>query len=411
MTSIGNKGVFQLQQEIVKFLKSYASRPSLFRDKKVFQPAYKPSSILHRDELIGKIAKTLAPILKYEKPSNVFIYGKTGSGKTLSVKTVIDGLNKVAEADNLPLKIIYANCKLKRVADTEYRLIAQLSNELGKPIPPTGLPTDEVYKIFYNAVEESEKAVLLVLDEIDQLTKKTGSDALYNLTRINEELSKSFISLTGISNDLNFRDELDSRVRSSLSEEQIVFPPYDAVQITDILSERSIAGFSENALEPAVIPKCAAYAAHEHGDARRALELLRVAGELADRECSSKVEERHVDEAQDKIDRDMIMDAISSQPKQAKATLFSVLKADTGSKNPIFTGNVYEIYNGVCELTGLRPLTQRRLSEIISELETLGIIRARVISKGRYGRTREIICPRSTNNDKVKKLLQDALGL
>ena len=360
---------------------------------------------------MDKLTKVLAPILKYEKPSNVFIYGKTGSGKTLSVKGVADLFTQFAETRNLPLKIIYANCKLKRVADTEYRLIAQLSSELGKPIPPTGLPTDEVYKIFYNAIEESENAVLLVLDEIDQLTKKTGSDALYNLTRINEELSNSFISLIGISNDLNFRDELDSRVKSSLSEEQMVFPPYDAVQIKDILSERSTEGFAKNALEPAVIPKCAAYAAHEHGDARRALELLRVAGELADRECSNRVEERHVDEAQDKIDRDMILDAISSQPKQAKATLFSIIQAGAGSKNPIFTGTVYEIYNDVCERAGLRPLTQRRLSEIISELETLGIIRAKVISKGRYGRTREIICPRSTSNDKVKKLLKDALGL
>lgn len=399
-----------VQQELVKFLEEYVNKKSVFKNKTIFHPSYKPTTIIHREDLIEQLAKILAPILKNEKPSNIFIYGKTGSGKTLSVKDVTEGFSKLADSSNIPLKIIYINCKLKRVSDTEYRLIAQLSRELGKTIPTTGLPTDEVYKLFYNAVNESEKAILLVLDEIDQLTKKTGSEALYNLTRMNEELTKSFVSLIGISNDLNFVDTLDPRVKSSLSEEELLFPPYNALQIQDILTERSNLGFAENVLEEGVIPKCAAYTAREHGDARRALELLRVAGELADRSNSNKVETKHVDEAEEKIDRDRILDAIATQPKQAQATLFSIIMT-SNSSNPVFTGAVYEFYKNVCMQTGLRPLTQRRLSDIISEMDMLGIITARVISKGRYGRTREIIIPKSLNTVKVKKLLQDALDL
>ncbi len=400
-----------MQHELVKFLEDFASKKSIFTNKKAFQTSYRPKEIPHRGELIEQTAKILAPILKLEKPSNLFVYGKTGSGKTLSVKDVTDGFGKLASEKNIPLKVIYLNCKMKRISDTEYRLIAQLSREFGKTIPATGLPTDEIYKIFFSAIEESRQAVILVLDEVDQLAKKTGSEVLYNLTRMNEELSKSFVSLIGISNDLNFVDSLDPRVKSSLSEEELLFPPYNAPQIQDILSARAKEGFADGTLEQGVIQKCAAYAAREHGDARRALELLRVSGELADRSNSQKVSTKHVDEAEEKIDRDRVLDAIAAQPKQAQATLYAILSAGAGKQSPIFTGTVYEIYRDLCEKVSLRPLTQRRLSDIVSELDMLGIITARIISKGRYGRTREIIVPKALQAATVMKILQDALGL
>ncbi len=394
----------------MKFLEDFASKKSIFTNKKAFQASYKPKEILHRGELIEQTAKILAPILKLEKPSNLFVYGKTGSGKTLSIKDVTDCFSNLSSEKGIPLKVIYLNCKMKRVSDTEYRLIAQLSREFGKTIPATGLPTDEIYKLFFSAIEESGRAVILVLDEVDQLAKKTGSEVLYNLTRMNEELSKSFVSLIGISNDLNFVDSLDPRVKSSLSEEELLFPPYNAPQIQDILSARAKEGFSGGVLEQGVIQKCAAYAAREHGDARRALELLRVSGELADRSNSQRVSTKHVDEAEEKIDRDRVLDAIATQPKQAQATLYAILTAGSGKQSPIFTGTVYEIYRELCEKVSLRPLTQRRLSDIVSELDMLGIITARVISKGRYGRTREIMVPKTLQTTVVMKILQDALG-
>ena len=401
-----------MQNALIKYLEDFASRKSVFANKKLFQHIYKPAKILHRDEFIDRIAKTMAPTLKLEKPSNLFVYGKTGCGKTLSVKDVSDEFTKLAASRNIPLRIIYLNCKLKRASDTEYRLIAHVSRELGKTVPATGLPTQEVYKIFLNVLDESEKAVLLVLDEIDHLAEKTGSEALYNLTRLNEELSNSFISLIGISNNLNFVDTLDPRVKSSLSEEEIMFHPYDAAQLRDILAERAAEGFVEGVLEPDVIPKCAAYAAREHGDARRALELLRVAGELADRSNSEKVYSKHVDLAEEKIDYDRVLDVVSNQPKQSQAALFSIISKSGGrNDSPVFTGTVYEHYRGLCGRIGLSPLTQRRLSDIISELDMLGVITARVISKGRYGRTREIVVPKTLHEPSVRKALEEALNL
>ena len=98
---------------------------SLFEDKGVLQVRYTPENIPHRDEQIKQMAAILAPVLRGERSSNLFVYGKTGTGKTLTAKFVLDELNSTAEKKNINLKVVYLNCKLKRAADTEYRLIRQ----------------------------------------------------------------------------------------------------------------------------------------------------------------------------------------------------------------------------------------------------------------------------------------------
>ena len=392
------------------FFEKYLEKDMLFTDKKVFSMGYTPQTIEYRDEQIDTMANILAPALKVDKPSNLFIYGKTGTGKTLTVKYTTKQIMDVAAERNIPIQIFYLNCKLKRVADTEYRLIAQLVREFGREIPPTGLPTDEVYKIFFEVLDEKELLLILILDEIDQLVKKAGDEILYNLTRINSELKKAQVSIIGISNDLVFTDGLDSRVKSTLSEEEILFPPYNAFQIQQILRNRAKHGFKPNVVEDGVIEKCAAYAAREHGDVRRALELLRVAGELAERKNDTTISMKYLDEAEDKIERDRVTDIVMTQPKQFQALLYAVLKLSSNTKEYILTGEVYELYKSICYNVDLRPLTQRRISDIISELDMLGIINAKVISKGRFGRTREIALamPYGTR-PKIQKILEDQL--
>lgn len=371
------------------FFENFLEKGSLFTSKKVLQSTYVPEEIKHRDDQINIIANILAPALRMERPSNLFVYGKTGTGKTLTVKYTTEKMLGVAQERNIPIKICYINCKLKKIADTEYRLVAELARALGKAIPPTGLPTDEVYNIFYNALDAKNQTIVIVLDEIDQLVKKAGDEIIYNLTRINSELKQSQVAIVGISNDLTFSNALDPRVKSSLSEEEIVFPPYNALQIQEILKNRTISAFKTGVLNEGVVPKCAAYAAREHGDARRALELIRVAGEIAEREGSEQVLIKHLDAAEEKIERDRFVDVVKHQPKQFQATLYSII-AVSNQKPHFFTGEIYDYYKDVCTKVGLRPLTQRRVSDIIAELDMLGIITAKVISKGRFGRTREI---------------------
>ncbi|NQU98384.1 ORC1-type DNA replication protein [Candidatus Woesearchaeota archaeon] len=378
------------EKKLGKFFKNYVGKKSLFVNKSVLQASYMPNEINHRDEQIEQLASILAPTLRGDLPSNLFVYGKTGTGKTLTVKYVSEQLNKSAEEEKVLMEVVYLNCKLKKIADTEYRLVAQMARHFGKAIPPTGLPTDEVYNVFYKALDEEKKFVLIILDEIDQLVKKIGDELIYNLTRINSELKNSNVSLIGISNDLTFVNNLDPRVKSSLSEEEILFPPYNAIQIQDILRKRSKIAFQPKVIKEGVIEKCAAYAARDHGDARRALELLRVAGELAERKNNKIVKIEHLDSAENKIEKDRILELVRSQPKQFQITLYAIILKNSLQKEKVYTGEIYDYYKKICNEISLRPLTQRRVSDIIAELDMLGVINGRVLSKGRYGRTREI---------------------
>jgi len=386
---------------------------SLFKDKSVLQSNYSPTTINHRIQQIETMASILGPVLRGERASNLFLYGKTGTGKTLSAKYISEKIEeKAKKLGNVTLKFLYVNCKSKKVSDTEYRIIAELIKSFGGTIPATGLPTDSVYSKFMEMVDSEKQVVILILDEIDQAVKKISDTFIYTLTRINSELKNAQISIVGISNSLTFMDNLDPRVRSSLGEEEIIFPPYNALQLRDILKERADSAFVPNALEEGVIEKCAAYAAREHGDARRALDLLRVAGEIAIRENNDKVTISHIDLANSKIEKDKMLAIIESEPTQFQLVLYSIMILhEKNSKQSIFTGDVFNMYQDVCEKTKNEILTQRRISDIIAEFDMLGIINANVISKGRQGRTREIKLMLAPNiMTKAKEILLKSLG-
>jgi cell division control protein 6 len=445
----------------------------IFENKEVLRPSYTPRELPHRNDQINQMATILVSALRGDTPSNILIYGKTGTGKTASAKYVSQELESTSQKYDVPCEVEYINCE---VTDTQYRVLAQLANKFieknvaliesridaletvreelaaggpdataavneadpddttvsipdaetdGKtapegslpiatdryssvaaveeriaaleadaeemePVPMTGWPTDRVYSTFFEAVDYNERVAVIMLDEIDKLVEKSGDDTLYNLSRMNSELDNSRISIMGISNDLKFTDFLDPRVKSSLGEEEIVFPPYDATQLGDILQHRAEVAFKPNALTSDVIPLCSAFAAQEHGDARRALDLLRTAGELAERSQADIVEEEHVRQAQDKIELDRVVEVVRTLPTQSKIVLFSIILLEQNGVHNINTGEVFNIYKRLCEEIDADVLTQRRVTDLISELDMLGIVNAVVVSKGRYGRTKEM---------------------
>jgi ORC complex protein Cdc6/Orc1 len=412
----------------------------IFEDKEVLRPAYTPRDLPHREDQIDSMATILVSAIRGDTPSNILIYGKTGTGKTASAKFVSDELEATSQKYDVPCDVEYINCE---VTDTQYRVLAQLANqfieqnrsridaeldsldalrkrarrnqsaldgtrfdsvravtdEMGElradresfdDVPMTGWPTDRVYSSFFDAIDYRERVVVIMLDEIDKLVEKSGDDTLYNLSRMNADLERSRVSIIGISNDLKFTDFLDPRVKSSLGEEEIVFPPYDANQLRDILEHRAEVAFVTNALTDEVIPLCAAFAAQEHGDARRALDLLRTAGELAERDDTDQVEEYHVRRAQEKIEIDRVIEVVRTLPQQSKFVLFAIILLEEEDVHSINTGEVYNVYKQLCGELDTDVLTQRRVTDLISELDMLGIVNAVVVSKGRYGRTKEI---------------------
>ena len=352
----------------------------------------------------------MAPVLRGSPCSNAFIYGKTGTGKTAVTKYVLNKLSSKAHELGASVGVCYVNCRL---AGTEYRVLSSLCDALDVKVPFTGLAVGEVFDRFKEGLDLQRKIFIVVLDEIDALIKVRGDTLLYELTRVNETLRHGRTSMIGISNDLRFKEFLDPRVLSSLSEEEIVFRPYDAAELQDILWRRAQVAFSEGALLDSAVALCAALAAAEHGDARRALDLLRVAGELAEREGADCVSEDNVRQAEKRVEHDRIVEVLENLPVHSKLVLCSVYLLGKTKVSYSITGDIYGIYCELCDQSSLSPLTQRRVSGLISELDMVGLLNARVVSMGRYGRTKKIrlgigrslVRKVFTNNDRLRDLV------
>lgn len=359
----------------------------IFRDREVMRHDYLPGKLPHREEQIKRLGETVAPALKGARSSNLFIYGKTGTGKTAVTKYVLSHLEFRAKEFNAPVKACYINC---RIAGSDYRVLAGLCQGMGVSIPFTGLSTGEVFDRFRIGIDAAKVILIVVLDEADALVKTRGDRLLYELTRINETLARSKVDIIGISNDLRFKELLDPRVISSLSEEEIVFRPYNAGELRNILAERASLAFCEGVLSDAALGLCAALAAAEHGDARRALDLLRVAGEVAERKGEATVNEEHVRDAEKHIEHDRVAEGLQNLTLHSKLVVLSIYRLSKANTGGVITGEISEAYNDLCAELGVTPLSQRRLGTLVNELDAMGLVNAKVLSMGRYGRTKKI---------------------
>jgi archaeal cell division control protein 6 len=363
---------------------------ALVKNRRTLTIDYVPEKLPFRDEETKTIAQALSVVLRKARPSNLLLFGKPGTGKTAVAKNVIERLHKKAEELGIEVIVPFVNTK---TANTAYKVLYEIAKDMGinkgekkLHVHFTGLSMGEATDRILDFIQKKKFYVILVMDEIDSLVDKNGDDILYNFTRANERISEGgFISLIGISNSLTFKDKLDPRVRSSLSEEEMVFNPYTIEQLQKILSDRAKLAFNDEVVSDAAINLCAAMAGKENGDARRAIDLLRVAAEIAERERVSKVEEKHIRLAQEKIEKDTNYEVLKNSTAHTKLVILAITKSKNGN-----TGEVYEIYSSLCSLSEQEPLTQRRITQIISELDQLGLITSNVVSQGRYGRSQRI---------------------
>ena len=378
---------------IEKFYKTYLNSPKIFKNRNALESAYIPEELPHRDKEIEQIAEKTACALRGDTPANFLCYGRTGTGKTATIRYVSQKLAQQC-IDHKPWWI-YVNCNL---VSTPYRILAHIYNTISgrEKIPPTGLPKDVIFKKLLGLLDQKvgKSICFLVLDEIDILIeKKGGNEILYLLTRLNENLDCCRTSLIGISNKLKFKETLDPRVLSSLGEEPpIVFNSYNAKQLGDILMERARVAFYDEVLDAEIIHLCAALAAKEDGDARKALQLLRKAGEIAARTQNKTIKGKHVHDAHDELEKDHIEEYILGMPLQAQVILSATYIIKKFSpENIITSGDIYDVHSELSNrIPGIKPLTKRRISDYINDLDLAGIITATTRSMGHYGRTKII---------------------
>lgn len=370
-------------------------KSTLFLDRNVLSPHYVPDYLPYREGEIEKIMKSLAPALSGKRTHNLFVYGGTGVGKTAVTKHVIEKLIQVKEKYKVNVDSLYINC---RIQNTKYQVLLKCAEYTNPSENFIGFPFSHLFDKFIAHLKKNSMNFIVVLDELDKV--KNLDDLMYTLTRANDEMQNAHIQIVGITNNVTFKDELDPRSRSTLCEEEMIFPPYNADQLTEILNQRAKYGFREGSVDPSAVSLAAALAAQESGDARYALKLLLKAGEIADTNGQPKIVDKDVTKAKKGVEEDIVYEMIDRMPEHQKVALYSIARLTIdGSKynrlgekgnnkdKVLFSGEVYENYEAVCNSLGKDARSARWCREYITDLEMRGLITTTMSGKGIRGNT------------------------
>ncbi|MFW6320747.1 MAG: Cdc6/Cdc18 family protein [Halohasta sp.] len=368
------------------------TKPSLIVRRELLEVGHVPDQnrIVGRDAEIDKVASELEPVVRNEPPSSFIIYGKTGTGKSLVSRSVASRARDAAAQNGVSVGVVYVDCSQY---STETQVTSAIGRGLNEPddsgfsIPRVGISRSHYYDYLWETLETLYDAAIIILDEVDQLVNNEDSEGgvLMQLTRA-KEMGKiqTDVGIIAISNKINYRKSLNERVKSSLGDDELVFSPYNGDQLRSIMEGRKDA-FRDGALDSAVIPKAAALAAREHGDARRAIRILRNAGDIASETGSEQVLVRHVDRAQKRAEADRLNDLLAGMPPHSKYILLGLANLDTraDTKNEFRTTEVYDAYTSVCETEGTDSLGLDRVRDLLGELSFLEITESDKTGGGR----------------------------
>ena len=366
-----------------------------FADRDVLSDRYTPDKLVGRDTELQQYTDYLEPAIWGEDPNNIFLYGKTGVGKTAATRYLLSHLQQdVEQYPDTEIESVYINCD---GLTTSYRVAIDIINSLREPpnkIGESGYSTSEVYDMMWDELEsigsenDSGKTVivLLVLDEIDHT--EVGEDSiLYQLSRAAEQntLNSTRVGVIGISNDLTFSDRLSPKVKSSLCQKKIFFETYEADELRKVLQQRATIAFKEDALDSGVIPLCAAYGRKQSGDAREALDLLRAAGDIARNDNRAVVTEEHVTEGQSRVQREGIIAGVRSLHDHSRYVLYALATLSAENQTPARTRTIHERYINICDIAGVEALTSRRVRDFLRELDMLGALTISERNQGEAG--------------------------
>ncbi|WP_332898767.1 MULTISPECIES: orc1/cdc6 family replication initiation protein [unclassified Haladaptatus] len=351
----------------------------IFANKELLEINHLPDGgrIVGRDEEIGHLANAVNPAIFGQSPSNVLIYGKTGTGKSLCAKYVSRRLIETADEEGVTVAMAYVDCAQDTTETQTVQTIATAVNDPAVTdikIPDKGISTATYYKRLWKILDQQYDVVLVILDEIDKLD---SDGILMQLSRAGEagKLHHCKVGVIGISNKIKYKDRMDERVRSSLCEREYVFPPYDANQLREIMDARSDS-FRDNVLEESVIPRAAALAAREHGDARKAIDILRYAGEIAQSTGAKTVKEEFIVQARERAETDRFRELIRGSTPHSRFVLqaLTVLSLNNPNQDGFRTTRIYDVYKEICRQEGSDYLSLRRVRDLLKEHAFLDII-------------------------------------
>ncbi|MFA9418022.1 orc1/cdc6 family replication initiation protein [Natrinema sp. HArc-T2] len=373
-------------KSIEDMLLEFDQQDGLIRDRSLLDPNHivEEDRIVGRDAQLQEVTKMLRVALGDNRPPNLFLYGPSGTGKSLITKAVCKNISSICESRDIRFGTVEVNCQdLDTLGVAVYELASRAAAEAGVDVevPKHGVATKEKWDELYRIVNENFDSAVFVLDELDMLVGRRDkqepafSRLLYQLSRAgaNNELT-AHISVVAISNDTKMMEAVGSRALSSFTPEDVHFDDYDANQLQSILRRRQDA-FYEDVLDDDVIPLAAAFAAQTHGDARKAIDLMRVAGELAEREGDERVREEHVRKAQDKVEKNRVLEVVRGISTQKKLCLYATatVAAEADDESARSTTG-YRVYQFLTDAIGAEQYHQETYVNKMKEMTTYSLV-------------------------------------
>jgi cell division control protein 6 len=380
----------------------YPEEASIILRDDVLSPDYIPARLIGRDEQIKQVAYLMKPLFRHGSPNNALIFGPAGCGKTVVTKYVLKSL--MVKLNQAPVGVnvdwVYIHCKKVYTSSSVlYTLIHHLDPET--KIPKTGYSLNYYYDALFGLMNNSNKALIVILDEIDFLK---SDDVLYNFSRAvaNEELKdRRFISVIGLSNSLKYEEKLDPRVLSSMGFEKLRFPPYYADPIFHILNDRINIAFTPNSISEETLMECSIDSARANGDVRKALKVLSTAASLAENEGVHEIKISHIKAAEEKVQTSEIIESVMELPLHHKIILSSIIKAnETTEAAP--TGDVVKMYNALCKRIDIKPVDPTMVSKNIGALEMQSFIQFVKVNRGRKGGVTRLISINPLDLEQIK---------
>lgn len=339
-----------------------------------------------RDAEIEDLSSHFAPMFRGDHPVHLSLYGKTGTGKTVTMLYYLNMLQAICHKKKIEMMYVHLDLSTPKPC---FRVLNDLACYLdASKRYKKGISLDELMGKIEEKMKNYHGYFIIFVDEVDHVRRDIDSFLKFLTKRLPQTVPLKLI-LVFTSNRLDWQENIDPRIKSFLKINEIFFKPYNAYDLQQILALRIQKALNQEMIEAGVLEKIAAVSSRTHGDARKAVELLSKSALMAEKE-GTKITMDLVDRALDDIEKDKYVAMIKSSPKQLQAALFAVILLTARTMKPVYTGDAYEGYRQFCSRIKLRVLTQRAFSDLVSELDMYGFIQARVFSHGRYGRTKEI---------------------
>ena len=369
------------------------SRPrSVFVDEGVLDLNYVPPSLLHREGELRLLTGLFRFIFTapYEMTQRAIIVGGVGTGKTALAQRF--GLDLMAEAKSRRIRTRYLHVNCREFRGSLFMVLRRAVKALKPEFPDRGYSSNELLETLMQILDEADEQLVLCLDEVDALIDAEGSDALYNLTRVQEERMEGprRLSLICISKSLDAFQRLDRSTLSTLQRNVIRMSEYTQPQLADIVRSRAELAFRVDATPPEIVDFISELAAAEGGDARYAIDLLWRAGKYADLGYSREVQPEHVRRAAATLFPALREEAVRQLSHHEQLVLLAVARHFKHTREAYAsTGEVERSYQVVCEEYSEEPRGHTQFWKYLKQLRGLDAVSIRLQATAQ-GRTQLI---------------------